>query len=62
VTAAAQRVPDKLVEQLQPAGRLVMPLTTGKGQQLCVVERTPQGYTERRMDQVKFVPVLPGVE
>ena len=62
VTAAAQRVPDKLVEQLQPAGRLVMPLTTGKGQQLCVVERTQHGYTERRMDQVKFVPVLPGVE
>jgi len=62
VTAAAPRVPDKLVEQLKPGGRLVMPLATGKGQQLCVVERTQQGYTERRMDKVKFVPVMPGVE
>ncbi|HKA43120.1 MAG TPA: protein-L-isoaspartate(D-aspartate) O-methyltransferase [Burkholderiales bacterium] len=62
VTAAAPRVPDKLVEQLKAGGRLVMPLATGKGQRLCVVERTQQGYTERRMDQVKFVPVLPGVE
>jgi protein-L-isoaspartate(D-aspartate) O-methyltransferase len=62
MTAAAARVPEKLVEQLKPAGRLVMPISTLKGQQLCVVERTQQGYTERRMDQVKFVPLLPGVE
>jgi hypothetical protein len=38
-----------------------MPVASGKGQRLCVVERTAQGYTERRMDQVEFVPVLPGV-
>jgi len=62
MTAATARVPDRLVEQLKPAGRLVMPITTAKGQQLCVIERTQQGYTERRMDQVKFVPLLPGVE
>jgi len=62
MTAATARVPDQLVEQLKPAGRLVMPIATAKGQRLCVVERTEQGYTERRMDQVKFVPLLPGVE
>jgi len=62
MTAATARVPDVLVEQLKPAGRLVMPISTGKGQRLSVVERTQQGYTERRMDQVKFVPLLPGVE
>ena len=61
ITAAAARVPALLVEQLRPGGRIVMPVESGKGQRLCVVERTPQGYTERRMDQVKFVPVLPGV-
>ncbi len=62
MTAASPRVPEKLVEQLRAGGRLVMPIATAKGQQLCVIERTQQGYTERRMDQVKFVPLLPGVE
>jgi len=62
MTAAAPRVPEKLVEQLREAGRLVMPIATRRGQQLCVIERTQQGYTERRMDQVKFVPLLPGIE
>lgn len=62
MTAAASRVPSALVEQLKPGGRMVMPIATAKGQQLSVVERTQQGHTERRMDQVKFVPLLPGVE
>ena len=62
MTAAGTRVPDTLVAQLKPGGRLVMPIATGKGQRLCLIERTAEGYTERRMDQVKFVPLLPGVE
>jgi protein-L-isoaspartate(D-aspartate) O-methyltransferase len=62
MTAAASRVPAMLVEQLKPGGRMVMPIATARGQQLSVIERTQQGYTERRMDQVKFVPLLPGVE
>jgi protein-L-isoaspartate(D-aspartate) O-methyltransferase len=61
MTAAAARVPERLVEQLAAGGRLVMPVVTPKGQQLTVVERAQHGYTERRMDQVKFVPLLPGV-
>jgi protein-L-isoaspartate(D-aspartate) O-methyltransferase len=60
MTAAAARVPEELVGQLRLAGRLVMPITTGRRQQLCVIERTQLGYTERRMDEVKFVPLLPG--
>ena len=62
MTAATGRVPEKLVDQLKQGGRLVMPISTARGQQLTVVERTDQGYTERRMDRVKFVPLLPGVE
>ena len=62
MTAAAQRVPERLVEQLKPGARMVLPITTPKGQQLCVVERKGEGHTERRMDHVRFVPLLPGVE
>jgi protein-L-isoaspartate(D-aspartate) O-methyltransferase len=61
MTAAATEVPEALVAQLVPNGRLVMPLAVKGEQQLCVVERTQRGYTERRMDQVKFVPLLRGV-
>jgi hypothetical protein len=30
-------------------------------QHLYVIERTDKGYIERRMDPVRFVPLLPGI-
>jgi hypothetical protein len=30
-------------------------------QWLFVIERTAHGYTEEKMEQVRFVPLLPGV-
>lgn len=62
MAAAATHVPDALLEQLAVGGRMVLPMASNHEQRLCVIERTPQGYTERKMDQVKFVPLLPGVE
>ena len=60
MTAAATHVPDALLEQLNVGGRMVLPMSINNEQRLCVIERTPQGYSETRMDQVKFVPLLPG--
>jgi protein-L-isoaspartate(D-aspartate) O-methyltransferase len=62
MSAAATHVPQQLLEQLGVGGRMVLPMAVNGEQRLCVIQRTAQGYTETRMDQVKFVPLLPGVE
>lgn len=61
VAAAAGRVPPELLRQLAVGGRLVLPVG-GNEQYLCLVERNAQGYTESRLEAVRFVPLLPGVE
>ncbi|MBI3935365.1 MAG: protein-L-isoaspartate(D-aspartate) O-methyltransferase [Betaproteobacteria bacterium] len=62
MTAAATHVPRILLEQLAVGGRMVLPVTERGRQHLAVIERTRQGYTENRLDQVKFVPLMPGTE
>jgi len=59
ITAAADRVPEPLVEQLAVGGRLVMPVgAAGRVQQLVVMEKTAAGALERRdVLPVRFVPV-----
>jgi protein-L-isoaspartate(D-aspartate) O-methyltransferase len=48
VAAAAEAVPDALLEQLMPAGRLVMPLGPAGAQQLAVMEKDAGGMVRRR--------------
>jgi protein-L-isoaspartate(D-aspartate) O-methyltransferase len=62
IAAAATHVPEALLAQLEVGGRMVLPIGNGAEQRLCVIERTPQGYNERRMDAVKFVPLRQGTE
>lgn len=58
VTAAAPRVPEPLLDQLAPGGRLVIPVDVEDGgQELQVHERTPEGITVRRVLGVRFVPM-----
>jgi len=61
MSAAATHVPESLLDQLAVGGRMVLPMASNGEQRLCVIERSMQGYSEKRMDQVKFVPLLPGV-
>ena len=61
LAAAATAVPQPLLSQLAPGGRLVMPLGSTE-QVISLVERNEKGYTETRFDAVRFVPLLPGVE
>lgn len=61
LTAAATHVPKALLEQLGRGGRLVLPLGA-KEQRLCVVERTPQGFTQTALDGANFVPLRAGTE
>lgn len=60
MTAAATHIPQDLLMQLAVGGRLVMPIGT-ETQRLTVVERTPQGFQQIDLEEVKFVPLLPGV-
>jgi protein-L-isoaspartate(D-aspartate) O-methyltransferase len=61
LAAAAAAVPQTLLAQLAPGGRLAMPLGT-TDQVISLVERTDNGFVETRFDAVRFVPLLPGVE
>ena len=61
MTAAAERAPKALLEQLDAGGRMVLPLASRGEQHLYVIERTEKGFVKRRMDPVVFVPLLPGV-
>jgi protein-L-isoaspartate(D-aspartate) O-methyltransferase len=60
LTAATPHVPTLLLNQLAIGGRMILP----KGSQeqfLCVIERNSHGYTEIIVEEVKFVPMLPGI-
>jgi protein-L-isoaspartate(D-aspartate) O-methyltransferase len=60
VTAAAERVPDALVEQLAPGGRLVIPVGSPGLQRLKLITRTAKGPVTRELGDVSFVPLLGG--
>jgi len=59
VTAAPPEVPATLQDQLAVGGRLVVPVGTAN-QELLVIERTADGFTERRLMPVRFVPMVKG--
>ncbi len=56
VTAAPAAVPQALLDQLAPGGRLVIPVGTAE-QELQVHERTADGIRIRRVIPVRFVPM-----
>ncbi|HHO52385.1 MAG TPA: protein-L-isoaspartate(D-aspartate) O-methyltransferase [Deltaproteobacteria bacterium] len=59
VAAAAAQVPPRLLEQLGPEGRLVVPIGDENHQELLVLERTPWGELRRQsVTEVRFVPLI----
>jgi protein-L-isoaspartate(D-aspartate) O-methyltransferase len=60
LTAATPHIPPALLEQLAIRGRMVFPKGSNE-QVLCVIERNLQGYVETILDEVKFVPMIPGI-
>lgn len=61
VTAAPRAVPQMLLEQLDIGGRMVVPVGGDGDQRLKVIDRTEQGYGEREVPGVRFVPLVKGL-
>jgi len=60
VTAAAADVPQALLDQLAPGGRLVIPVGAGDVQELLLIVREEDGFSRLVLDAVRFVPLLHG--
>jgi len=58
VAAAAPDVPPSLYEQLEPGGRLVIPVGGRAGQELQLVVRSPEGPAVLRSVPCRFVPLV----
>lgn len=61
VTAAAPAVPGKLLEQLKPGGKMVVPIGEGRVQQMFRILKDEAGNIhEEIFDDFSFVPMLQG--
>lgn len=58
VAAAAPQVPDTLVDQLAPGGRLLIPVGGRDAQDLRLVTRSEAGTTEESVTGCVFVPLI----
>jgi protein-L-isoaspartate(D-aspartate) O-methyltransferase len=58
VTAAAPRVPEALLEQLKDGGRMVIPVGPRDHQELLLIERQGNDWTQRSDGPVVFVPLV----
>ena len=62
VTAAMERIPDSLVQRLEPGGILIAPVGPHHGIQTLVRgTRSATGFECKDLVDVRFVPALPGV-
>jgi len=60
VTAAANRLPEKLLQQLAPGGRMVIPVGEPGYQELTLVTRMNDHFEQVSLGGVSFVPLVPG--
>ena len=60
VAAASVTVPQALLDQLAPGGRIIIPLGDPSRQELVRIERGDKGDMRESLGAVAFVPLLPG--
>lgn len=58
VTAASPDIPPPLLEQLALGGRLLVPVESGKADQLVKVVRKADGFREQVLMECRFVPLI----
>ena len=62
VTAGAREIPLALKTQLAVGGRMVIPVGNIDNQELTLVDRDENGWHETVKENVRFVPLKPGLE
>ena len=61
ITAAAPFIPPKLIEQLKPGGKMVIPVDEDHHQRMLRITKNEDGSTsEEAFDNFSFVPMLSG--
>ncbi len=61
ITAAAPFIPPKLIEQLKPGGKMVIPVDEGPHQRMLRITKNQDGTTsEEAFENFSFVPMLSG--
>lgn len=58
VTAGAPRIPQALIDQLGDGGRLVIPLGSREIQQLHLLVRRGEEFTDKTLEACQFVPLV----
>lgn len=58
VAAGSPEVPQPLLDQLAPGGRMLVPVGTKEAQRLVLVRRTGDGFTQEPVLDCTFVPLL----
>jgi len=58
VGAAAPQMPDILLDQLTPLGRMLIPIGDAQGQQLSLVTGREGGFDILTIDDSHFVPLI----
>ncbi len=61
ITAAAPFIPPKLIQQLKPGGKMVIPVDEGEHQRMLRITKNADGNTfEEAFENFSFVPMLTG--
>ena len=61
ITAAAPEIPETLLDQLKPGGKMVVPLGGSGNQKMMLIEKLPNGeYKKSQHGFFVFVPMLKG--
>ncbi len=58
VTAGAPRVPKALLSQLKEGGKLLIPVGSRTLQELLLIEKTGEGFKEKKLGGCVFVPLI----
>ncbi len=61
ITAAAPFIPPKLIEQMKPGGKMVIPVDEGTHQRMLrITKRADGSFSEEAFENFSFVPMLTG--